>query len=121
MSLIFNPEVRKCFAPCAESLRGEWCQCQMPRPVENVEVNKVKTFEEVAEAFKQQMIKENKDNAEKGDILTFTNVDQALLELEYHKSKLYFALKAQKPERVKEYLADCANFLLTIGNAWELY
>lgn len=119
MNLIFNPTVRKCFAPCADSLDGKWCQCQGDKYV--VEQEPEDRFKDVAEAFKQQMLKENKDNSDKGNILEWNNVDEMLVDLEYHKAKLYFAMKSNSVEGVKEYLADCANILLAIGNAWKLY
>lgn len=119
MSIIFNPTVTKCFAPCAESLKGKWCECQGDKYI--VEQEPEDRFKDVAEAFKQQMIKENNDNTHKGDILDWKNVDEMLSELEWHKAKLLFAMKNNKPEEVKEHLADCGNFLLAIGNAWNLY
>lgn len=120
MSIIFNPTVIKCFAPCADSLAGKWCQCQQGVEI-TVEQTPKERFEDVAEAFMKQMLKENKDNIVKGNILEWDNVDEMLIDLEYHKAKLYFALKSKNPEGVKEYLADCANILLAIGNSWELY
>lgn len=119
MSIIFNPTERRCFVPCTDSLNGRWCPCQ--QPIEAVIVDSTPTFEEVVEKFKQQMIKENHDNAHKGDILSWNNVEEMLVELEYHKAKLYIALKRNNPDLVKEYLADCSNILLAIGNAWKLY
>lgn len=119
MSIIFDPTVRKCFAPCSASLAGQWCHCQGNNSV--VEQSPEDRFKDVAEAFKQQMIKENKDNAHKGNILDWDNVEEMLSELEWHKAKLLFAMKENNPDTVKEYLADCANFLLAIGNAWKLY
>lgn len=81
----------------------------------------MKTFEEVAESFKQSMIKENNDNAHKGNILDWYNIDEMLSELEWHKAKLLFALKDKDSARIKEHLADCGNFLVAIGNACEVY
>lgn len=120
MSLLFNPEIRKCFVPCSDSLAGKWCKCQHPYEV-TVERTPKERFQHIAEAFKQQMIKENTDNAHKGDILDWDNVDEMLSELEWHKAKLLIAMRDKNPDTVKEHLADCANYLLAIGNAWKLY
>lgn len=53
------------------------------------------------------------------------DVDAMLNELEYHKAKLIIALNPKKGKAdyalVKELIADCANFLLFIGNAGNLY
>lgn len=62
------------------------------------------------------------NNSHKGDWETFLNRDSILSELYHHLNKLektYFS--DQNPERMKEYIADCANILLMFGNSYNFY
>ena len=44
-----------------------------------------------------------------------------LVELEYHKAKMVFALKEDNMGALREYLADCGNILMFVGNACGMY
>lgn len=74
--------------------------------------------------FAQYMANELKANEHKGDWRRFTDVSEIVAELDYHVLKLKRELEFESensPEKIKEYLADCANFMLMIGNAYALY
>jgi len=71
--------------------------------------------------FAEQMQKELDDNSHKEDWRKWNDLNEMLWELEYHKGKLLIAIKDNDKKLVKEYIADCANILMFIGNAGELY
>lgn len=72
--------------------------------------------------FAERMQKELNANAHKGDWNTWRNIMEILNDLEYHKAKLMIALKKDDShEEVKELIADCANILMFLGNAGNLY
>ena len=63
------------------------------------------------EKFAQAMQKEIDDNSHKGDWETFL-----------HLNKLETILQTdENPELVKEYIADCGNILMMLGNYYKLY
>lgn len=64
---------------------------------------------------------ELKNNEHKGDWRSWNDVPKMLQELDYHEYKLSLAIQTGNRELIKEHLADCANFLLMIGNAFDLY
>jgi hypothetical protein len=73
-------------------------------------------------AFAEQMQMELENNSHKGDWNEFRDVKEILNEIEYHKAKLIIALGKKSPHsECKELIADCANFLMMLGNAGELY
>ena len=73
------------------------------------------------ERFKSQMIIELDKNSKKGCIFDWKNINDKLIDLEYHKLKLYLAIKEKNLYAIKEYIADCSNILLSIGNEYDLY
>lgn len=73
------------------------------------------------EEFAKQMEIELHANEHKGDWREWKNVPEMICELDYHKGKLLSAIKEDNKALVKEYLADCANILMFIGNAGNLY
>lgn len=81
----------------------------------------MKEQNELVDAFAETMKTELKANEHKGDWRDWDDVDKMFDELEYHKDKLNFACVESNKESIKEHLADCANFLLMIGNAYKLY
>jgi len=82
----------------------------------------MKTNEEIlVELFKNDMLSELKKNHHKGSILNFCDFNQIITELEYHKAKLFLAIRMKNKGAIKEYLADVANYLLAIGNLFEVY
>lgn len=58
---------------------------------------------------------EMQNNAHKGDMTQWTGLERKFVDLEYHKAKLLFAIKEQKKFAIREYIADCANILMSIG------
>jgi len=81
----------------------------------------MKTQTNLVDAFAQSMKDELKANEHKGDWRTWNDIPKMLQELDYHEDKLSLAIQTGDRERIKEHLADCANFLLMIGNALDLY
>lgn len=71
--------------------------------------------------FAREMQTQLQENARKGNWETWGTLPEMLVELEYHKAKLILALRDKKPDMIREYLADCGNFLLFIGNLNGLY
>ena len=72
--------------------------------------------------FADQMQIELDNNLAKGSILKWKGgTREQLSELEYHKAKLLMAMKVQDFTAIKEYIADCANILMAIGNSYNLY
>ena len=73
------------------------------------------------EKFKNSMLKELKSNSYKGNILDFKNFNEIITQLEYHKAKMLIAIRCNDKHAIKEYIADSANFLLCLGNLYNLY
>ena len=67
------------------------------------------------------MISELRKNSHKGSILEFTNFEKIVTELEYHKAKLFLAIRMKNKEAIREYLADTGNFLVAIGNLFDVF
>lgn len=49
------------------------------------------------------------------------NIKEILVDLEYHKAKLMIALKEDNIGALREYIADCGNILMFLGNACGMY
>lgn len=77
--------------------------------------------ERLIEIFKDDMLSELNKNAHKGSILDFKDFNGIVTELEYHKAKLFLAIRVKNKGAIREYLADTANFLLAIGNLFDVY
>lgn len=77
--------------------------------------------EEIIERFKNQMLIELENNSKKGNIFIWRGISDKLIDLEYHKAKLLLAIKEKNKFAMKEYIADCSNILLSIGNEFNLY
>jgi len=71
--------------------------------------------------FAEAMQNELDANSHKGDWQEWSDIEAMIAELEWHKAKLLFALKENDKDKCKEYIADCANILLFIGNVGGLY
>ena len=71
--------------------------------------------------FAQDMQTQLRDNAPKGDWEKWQGLNDKLIELEYHKAKLLIALRGKNKSLIREYLADCGNILMFIGNEIGLY
>lgn len=77
--------------------------------------------ERLVQIFKEDMLSELNKNSHKGSILDFKDFNGIITELEYHKAKLFLAIRVKNKGAIREYLADTANFLLAIGNLFEVY
>jgi hypothetical protein len=55
-----------------------------------------------------------------GDWESFNNVGHIMNEFEYHKAKLWLAIKEDNLDAIKEYSADCANYLVFLCNSYNL-
>lgn len=71
--------------------------------------------------FTNSMLNELNNNSYKGSIFEFTNFEKIITELEYHKSKMFLAIRLKNKQAIKEYIADTANYLLALGNSFSLY
>lgn len=80
-----------------------------------------KTQNSLVEAFARTMKEELINNHHKGDWREWKEVNSMRYELDYHLTKLDSAIQQDNKELIKEHLADCANFLLMIGNSYNLY
>jgi hypothetical protein len=67
--------------------------------------------------FAKMMQVELSNNSSKGDWKEFKEINNILLELEWHKAKLFMALKDNDKNKIREYIADCANNLMFLSNA----
>lgn len=76
---------------------------------------------EIVEKFAEDMLNELEKNSHKGSILEFNNFSEIITELEYHKSKLFLAIRMNNKGAIREYLADIGNFLICIGNLFDVY
>lgn len=66
--------------------------------------------------FVENMQKELNANKHKGDWKVFNDRKIIMQELEHHLCKLYNSLNEKDDEKIKEYIADCANNLLFLRN-----
>lgn len=71
--------------------------------------------------FAETMQNEINQNSRKGNWEDWQNPEAMFSELEYHKQKLIKAFDDNNESQIKEYLADCANILMFIGNTKNLY
>lgn len=80
-------------------------------------------FEEAIkiDRFALQMKTELIKNRHKGTILEYDDFDSIIAEMEYHKSKMFMAIRSSHTSALKEYIADVANFLFALGNCYGLY
>lgn len=78
------------------------------------EVHLIKTFAD-------DMISELHKNYHKGSILKMENFEQIITELEYHKAKLFLAIRMKNKGAIREYLADTGNYLIAIGNLFDVF
>lgn len=72
--------------------------------------------------FSKIMQHEINENERKGNWEEFQNRDSIFSELYHHLNKLektYFT--DENPDEMKEYIADCANILLMLGNSYNFY
>lgn len=61
------------------------------------------------------------NNSHKGSIYAWKGLYNKIADLEYHKAKMMIAIRTGDKLAVKEYIADCANILLSIGSEIGLY
>lgn len=73
------------------------------------------------EKFKESMIRELKKNSHKGSILDFKDFNAIITEMEYHKAKMFLAIRMGNKGAIREYLADQANYLVAIANLFEVF
>lgn len=81
----------------------------------------MESVEQILERFKQAMLLELNNNSHKGSILEFKDFSAIITELEYHKAKLFIAIKVKDKKAIREYIADTANNLVALGNLFDLY
>lgn len=72
--------------------------------------------------FANAMQNELDKNSHKGSIFNW-NVDiyHKIADFEYHKSKMLLALRTGDKDAFKEYIADCGNILMAIGDSVGIY
>lgn len=83
--------------------------------------NKLKLETKLIKTFADDMISELRKNQHKGSILDFKNFEEIITELEYHKAKLFLAIRVKNTGAIREYLADTGNFLIAIGNLFKVF
>lgn len=71
--------------------------------------------------FVRQMAIEQNNNSHKGSILAWEGLEEKVFDFDYHKGKLMLAIKEENKDAIKEFIADCANILLSIGEEFDLY
>lgn len=72
--------------------------------------------------FAEQMQIEIDNNSHKtGGIQNWKGLQHKIADFEYHKAKMIIAMRCQDPDAIKEYIADCANILMSIGDEYGLY
>lgn len=72
--------------------------------------------------FAAQMKIELENNITKGDVSDWSDdLSEKVFQLEYHKAKLLLAIREKNAFAIKEYLADCAIILMSIGDEFKLY
>ncbi len=79
-------------------------------------------MEDKIRRFADQMQIEIDNNRHKtGSIWNWRGMYEKVADLEYHKGKMLIAMKYGNKLALKEYLADCANILMSIGDECGLY
>lgn len=76
---------------------------------------------EISRIFADDMVSELIKNSHKESILEIDNFEQIVTELEYHKAKLFLAIRVKNYGAIREYLADCGNYLMAIGNFFDVF
>lgn len=76
--------------------------------------NKVQKFAEIMQT-------ELEANNHKGNWEEFINKKEIVAEFFYHFNKLEDSMISEDKEKIKEYIADCANLLLMLGNSYGTY
>lgn len=71
--------------------------------------------------FVEYMNYELEMNKHKGDWKTFDDPILIINELEHHLNKLNGAISCNNIYEIREYIADCGNILLMLGNSYKLY
>lgn len=84
-------------------------------------MSKIKEEEIKIQRFASQMSIELEHNNHKPSILEWNDLMEMIADLEYHKAKMMLAIRTGNKMAAKEYIADCANILLAIGNYGGLY
>lgn len=79
-------------------------------------------IEEKIDHFALNMKQELENNrSSKGDISSWKGIQAKVADFEYHKAKLIMAIKEDNQEAIAEFIADCGNILLAIGDEYNLY
>jgi len=82
----------------------------------------MKTLRTKVQKFAESMQQEIDTNSHKGDWETFLEKKHIWSEFFYHLNKLEtVCANDEDPVLVKEYIADCGNILMMLGNAYKLY
>lgn len=71
--------------------------------------------------FVEYMNFELESNEHKGDWKLFTDIELIKDELDHHLSKLKKAIEDNNIPQIREYIADCGNILMMMGNSYNLY
>lgn len=79
------------------------------------------SIDQKLENLKKSMLREIIANSHKGHLEDFRNPQLILAELSYHQAKMLLAVRANEPQAIKEYIADCCNFLFQLGNLYGVY
>lgn len=80
-----------------------------------------KSIEQLIEQFSVAMKDQLEANSEKGDFRDFKDIGSIGLKCENSMEKLEDAIQENNKELIKENIADVANYLMALGNAYELY
>lgn len=75
----------------------------------------------VSVEFARIMTAELVANGHKGDWSEWKDSKAILMELEWHKAKLWHAVMKNDVSDIMEHIADCANILMFLGNAYGIY
>ena len=71
--------------------------------------------------FMESMIHELENNSKKGCVSEWIGIDRKIVDLEYHKAKLLLSIRERNFFAQREYIADCANILFSMGLELGLY
>lgn len=71
--------------------------------------------------FADQMQIELDNNIHKGSVFDWKGIKDKIADLEYHKAKMLLAIRTGNKLATKEYIADCGNILMSIGDEIGLY
>ena len=72
--------------------------------------------------FAHKMQQELENNKDKGNWKSFKNKNDIMAELWYHLDKLKeVRITNEDTQLLEEYIADCANILMFLGNSYNLY